>query len=236
MPLYPLFLGGYAVTTYALLHRLSKNKSLSLLLTLVSLTAPKLYEQSFIAYVNLPYSAYLITGAVYISLWVKYHKKSDLIMGLLLSMCSFWSRNFPFALVNLGLVFIYSPFPTKIKRIAVLLATLSGLFLIIKIGTKETLTVLNYLKWSVWNYYQPFSLIFILLLLSSLFNKNRHWFWISLIIGYVAVLIFGTLWMVSRQPAWLQVPDALQRMTLFLAPAIIWVGFEIALTNPKNNQ
>jgi hypothetical protein len=227
MPVYPLFFAGFILGSYGILNRLLKNRTVILLIVLLLAATPKLFDQSLIAYTNLPYTIYLLLGTGYIFLWSGSHKKADLIMGLILSLGSFWVRSFPFALVNIGLVILYSSISGKLKKTLVFLSLLIGILFLLKLGFTNVLGVLNYLKWSVWDYYQPYSLVFILLSIIVFSRNNKSYFWFLAILGYTLMLILGTLFMVNGQSSWYQVSDAVERMTMFLNPAVIWFGVEL---------
>lgn len=219
MPIYPLFTASFVIGIYFAARRVMSSK-VSLLLAIAGMLAPKIYVNSFVAYTNLPYSILLILGAVYIYLWTKQRSYRDLILGILLSAATFWVRDFPFALVNFSLLFLAFPFFKKYSKylvIFLILVLVSFLFI------PNFSTVANYLKWSVYKYYSPFWLIFAGLVIYNFKKRNADWFWPLLYTGY-GLTIFVGAYILTKQNStyYLGIPDAIQRMTIFLNPVVIW--------------
>src|SRR4030042_6796381 len=93
---------------------------MALLAVLLLVTTPSIFAHSMIVYTNLPYTIYLVMGAIYLYFWlvrkeVRYLALSGLMTGL-----STWTRSTePFWLTNLIIVFAF--FLYKRKPLAILL-------------------------------------------------------------------------------------------------------------------
>ena len=231
MPLYVLFWGSFGLTSYALLRRFL-SPLISLIFALGVLLAPQIFEHSQIAYANLPYSIYLILGVFYLYFYLQRNKKHDLFLGLLLSLASLWSRNFPFVFVNLAVfIFVYL-FSKKEKLLQILtiflpltlfaFIYLSRFLLSFTTGPAHLLfSVFDYTKWSILEYYQPFTLICLLLIFDHFKNKNSNPFYPLLIFGYLLTFVLGTSYLAVSGKVWQDIPDAARRMMLFFSPTVI---------------
>jgi hypothetical protein len=219
MPIYPLFTATLVAGIYFAARRIMSSK-VSLLLAIACLFAPKIYANTFVAYANLPYSVLLILGAAYIYLWTRERNYRDLILGILLSAATFWVRNFPFALVNFSLLFFAFPFFKKFSKYLVIFLTL---VLVSFLFIPNFSTVANYLKWSVYEYYCPFWLIYAGLIIYNLIKKSPDWFWPLLYTGYGLIIFVGAYILTMQRPTYyVGIPDAVQRMTIFLNLVVIW--------------
>jgi hypothetical protein len=219
MPLYPLFIASFGAGIYFAAKRVVSSK-ISLLLAIACIFTPRMFPNSFIAYTNLPYTVLLILGATYIYAWTKKRNYRDLILGILLSSATFWVRSFPFAIINFSLLFLAISFVNKISKY---LAVISLLVAVSLLFIPSFSSVANYVGWSVYKYYFPFWIIFIGIFIYNLIKRKENWFWPLLYIGYGIVVFTGTLILVKRIPDYyLGIPDAVQRMTMFLSPVVIW--------------
>jgi hypothetical protein len=224
MPFYSLLYIAFILVMHHLLIRSVSPKFVYPALLLISF-APKMFDQSGIAYTNLPYTIYLLTGAGYLFLWSKEHRRSDLILGLALSLMTFWIRTFPFALANiLGLFLIHS----RTRRITLYLLLVSSVLVYIKyfLNLSQLLGVINFAKTVIFDYYFPYPYIFLLLLIKLLFKpvKNTYFYW--LIALYFLLFVGGTVYAARTLGNYYSgIPDAAQRMMMFINPAILWLGF-----------
>ena len=221
MPIYPLFIISLVAGVYFVAKRLF-SRTISLFLALACLFAPKIFESSFVAYTNLPYTVVLILGSLYIYLWIKYKNWQDLLIGIIFSASTFWVRSFPFGIVNFGLILLAVPI---IKKYSKIIAIISLILLVSCYFIPVLYPVTNYLKWSVYEYYSPYLFIFITLFLYNLFIKSKDWFWPLLYIGYGLVLISGTYFYYQQTPDYyLNIPDAVRRMTMFINIVVIFIA------------
>jgi len=224
MPVYPLFTASFAAGIYFVLKRFL-TKPVSLLITIACLAAPRIFANTFIAYTNLPYTVFLILGALYIYLWTEERDWRDLLMGIILSAATFWVRSFPFAVVNFGLVFLAIPF---IKKYAKYLSLLTIGAVLVLYFLPVTHAIADYLKWAVYEYYSPYWVVFIAFFLSGLFSESKNWFWILAYTGYGLVLLAGTFVFNQKWPGYYQgIYDAVRRMMIFINPAIILAAISI---------
>jgi len=219
MPIYPLFSLSLAMGVYLAAKRLF-SQTVSICVALASLFAPKIFESSFIAYTNLPYTVFLVLGAIYIYLWVRERNWRDLIIGVILSVASFWVRSFPFAIVNFALILLAFPFFRKYSKV---LAGLSAVALIGCYFIPTIYPVADYIKWAVYGYYTPYWIIFMALFIYNFVTNNKDWFWALLYVGYGLMLIIGTYHFYNINPGYyLGIPDAIRRMTMFVNPIVIF--------------
>lgn len=218
MPIYPLFTISLMSGGYFALRRFSSG-TVSLLISIACLAAPRIFVNSFIAYSNLPYSVFLILGAIYIYLWAREGNYRNLLIGIILSASTFWVRYFPFAMVNLGLILLAIPFVKKYSKylsIAAVLLIISSYFFPL------THPISNYLKWAVYEYYSPYWLVFSGFFIYKLLTKSKDWFWALLYLGYGVGLLVGTYFYNIRFPGYnLSFYDAVQRMMMFINLAVI---------------
>lgn len=219
MPIYPLFMISYFTGVHLVAKRIF-SQTVSVCIALACIFAPKIFESSFIAYTNMPYTVFLVLGAIYIYLWVQKRNWRDLIIGVILSATSFWVRSFPFAIVNFALILLAFPFFRKYSKV---LAGLSAVALIGCYFIPTIYPVADYIKWAVYGYYTPYWIIFIVLFIYNFVTNSKDWFCPLLYIGYGLVLIAGTYHFYKIQPDYyLGIPDAIRRMTMFVNPIVIF--------------
>lgn len=219
MPIYPLFITSLAAGIYFVARR-TMSFRISLLLVTACIFAPRIFSNSFIAYANLPYTVLLILGAIYIYAWTKKKNYRDLILGVLLSSATFWVRSFPFAIINFSLLFLAIPFFNKISKY---LAVVLLLLIVSLIFIPNFSGVANYINWSVYKYYFPFCPIFIGLFIFNFIKRKTNWFLPLLYMGYGLIIFVGTYIFEKKTPGYyFAIPDALQRMTMFVNLVVIW--------------
>jgi hypothetical protein len=224
MPLYPLFYISFILVSYSLLKR-SLPQSWVLPGLLLLTTAPKMFDQSLIAYANLPYTIYLILGAAYLYFWSREQQKPDLVLGVSLSLFSFWVRSFPFALGSLLAVILLHP---KTRKATLIILTAVGFFVLIRFFNLSKLTgAIAFFKWAILDYYFPYTWLFILLAIWQLLFKRQNLYWLLTITFYLLLFLAGTYFYADINPEFAKIPDAAQRMTMFINPAIIWFSLTV---------
>jgi hypothetical protein len=225
MPLYPLLFGSFLLSGYHLLRR-NMDRTPALLATLFLAASPKLFDQSLVAYSNMPYSIFLILGAAYLFYWSRYKHKTDLVIGLLLSLFSLWVRSFPFFVVNILAVLLVNSNTRKLG-IGIALFTFTCVIAYLwPINLPLLLIVLDYIKWGIIEYYSLYSILLLLLFWYHYRQKNSSAFWPILIIGYYLVLIFGVYYYGLKDPIFTALPDTLQRTFMFINLAISWYAID----------
>jgi len=218
MPIYPLFTVSLAGGIFFVLRKFYSTR-ISLLISLAVIFVPRLFANSFIPYTNLPYTVLLMMGVFYIYLWTKSKNVSDLIFGLLLSAATFWVRDFPFALVNFVLVFLAIP---VVKKYSKILSIAAAIILVFVYFVPEFHTIANYLKYTVYEYYSPYWIVFSGVFIYKLIKKQKDWFWALAYLGYGTILFAGTYIFNTSIPGYYTaVFDAVQRMTIFINIPII---------------
>ena len=233
MPIYPLF----TISLFAGVYFASKrifNKNTSLLVAVACVFAPRIFENSFIAYTNLPYTVFIVLGALYIYLFVRNRNWKSLIAGVFLTTATFWVRSFPFALINFALIFLAIPY---IKRYSKYLAVGSMLLLITSYFLPLTREVADYLKWAVFEHYSPYWMIFVGIFTYKLIRNSKDWFWALAYLGYGLGLLVGTYIFENRFPGFsMSYNDAARRMTIFFNPIVILMAITILSSKEKQNE
>ena len=222
MPIYPLFTISLAGGIFFVLRKFYSVR-ISLLISLAVIFVPRLFANSFIPYTNLPYTVLLMMGVLYIYLWTKSKNTSDLIFGLLLSAATFWVGDFPYALVNFVLVFLAIPIVKKYSKV---LSIAAAIILVFVYFIPEFHTIANYLKYTVYEYYSPYWLVFAGVFIYKLIKKQKDWFWALAYLGYGAILFAGTYIFNTSIPGYYTaVFDAVQRMTIFInIPVVLFAS------------
>lgn len=225
MPLYPVFFGTFLAVCYHLLRRLLPRTPALLAIMLIAAT-PKLFDQSLIAYANMPYTVYLILGAVYLFFWIKNYHPSDLGLGILLSVLSLWARTFPFFAVNILTALLVYPRTRKLGVAACLLGLFGLIVYFWPVQLSLLFRVVEFIKWGIVQYYFPYSLLLFFLLWHQIRQKSIFEFWPILIIGYYLTLLAGTYQYGLHDPNFTAIPDTLQRTFMFINPAISWYAID----------
>ena len=221
MPIYPLFTVSLAGGIFFVLRKFYSTR-ISLLISLAVIFVPRLFANSFIPYTNLPYTVLLMMGVLYIYLWTKSKNTSDLIFGLLLSAATFWVRDFPFALVNFVLVFLAIP---VVKKYSKILSIAAAIILVFVYFVPEFHTIANYLKYTVYEYYSPYWIVFSGVFIYKLIKKQKDWFWALAYLGYGLGLFAGTYIFNTSIPGYYTaIFDAVQRMTIFINIPVVLIA------------
>lgn len=189
--------------------------------------APKMFDQSTIAYTNLPYTIYLVTGLGYLYLWTKDRRWHDLILGIILSLMTFWVRSFPFALANFAALLLISPYLRKhLKFFTGILTIILIAVYAFTIQIVPLIGILNFTKTAIFDYFFPYPYIYMILLFRQLFKpaQNKYLYWV---IGlYLILYISGNIYLFKTMGNYYAgIPDAAQRMMMFINPVIIWLYF-----------
>ncbi len=219
MPLYALILVAFICAVYFSLKQLLSPR-LALISALAVLAAPKFFDSALVAYANMPYSVFLILSVLYIFRWQKTGQKPLLYLGIILGLMSIWVRSFPFFLV-VPVVLLALKLKIKILPIAVILASVAlTTFVSGLIEPGRLYSVLDYIKWSVVGYYQPFTLVFLLVFAIQIKLRIRDYFLPLIICGMYAALVVGVYVYSLRDPLFYKLPDTIQRTFLFINPLI----------------
>ena len=106
--LYSMFYLSLALVFYGFLREFISQK-LSLIFTLILLTAPRMFEQSVISYTNLTYMTYFSLAIIYFYLWDRKRTAGYLILSALLTGLVTWTRALePFWLATFGIIVVVS--------------------------------------------------------------------------------------------------------------------------------
>jgi hypothetical protein len=219
LPIYQMFLWTFSAAVFS---ALSKNFSrrTTIFATLFIVLCPKLLEQSFVAYSNLPYTIYLILGLIYFDIWFRERSFGNLLMALTLTTMSFWARTFPFAAGSiLAMLYIFRP----TRKLFYSLVTGGLILFLIKtwpFNIQLFWSSLDFLKWSVLSYYSPYPLMFVLIAVYQLRNKIKNNYLLVATTAFWILIVLGNYYYALSDPNFASIPDAAERTTMFINPAI----------------
>jgi 4-amino-4-deoxy-L-arabinose transferase-like glycosyltransferase len=108
------------------------NRKISLITSLLLVTTPVIFDHSTFAYTNLPYTTFLVTGSIYLYIWlVKNKPVGYLILSALFIGLSTWTRVAePFWVINILVLVLLSIYRFKKYLLSTLIYTFT--FLLIK--------------------------------------------------------------------------------------------------------
>ena len=251
--IYSLFYLSLLLIFYGTLRRYS-SRTISLIATLLLASTPLFFYQSMFAYTNIPYTAYIVSGTIYIFLWAKNGKKEYLILGALLTGLSTWTRSVePFWLTNLFFVLAHSLYKKRysawVLYPAVFLTIQSPWRIFQKIlihvpyvtdqirGSASTLIgkfnieraglVLSYLYSSVFTSWGLSAILFIIIIFVNFFSRQWKWNFefLILIFANLLLLFLGTYVFSFGVNSWLLIPDSARRMSMFFIPLFYFYIF-----------
>jgi hypothetical protein len=219
LPIYQMFLWSFVLVVFSALNK-NFSKRTSLLATLFIVLCPKLFEQSFVAYSNLPYTIYLIIGLIYFNIWFSERNSENLSMALTLTLMSFWARTFPFAAGSiLAMLYVFKP----TRKLFYVIATGGLIYFLINtwpFNIQIFWSSLDFLKWSILGYYFPYPLMFVLIAVYQFKNKIKNNYLLVSTTIFWLLIILGNYYYALSDPNYSSIPDAAQRTTMFINPAI----------------
>jgi hypothetical protein len=235
MPAYPLIFTGFLLALFGVLQRFMPRTRALVTVLAVSLS-PRLFENTFIAYANMPYAVYLSLGTLYLYAAYKKWRVKDFILGTSLCLLAMWTRNFPFALLapalTLGLL-AYQRATPKLRTVAILSTTIA--LLLFAYIARNILAVLpeaiNFIHWALVENFSPLFPALALLLIAQIWSGKINLYWFFTLLGQFGLIVLGTTYLVYKNTAWLGNPDALQRTALFFPVLII---LYLLITLPEN--
>ena len=251
--IYPLFYISFISIFYGILRRHS-SRTISLIAALLLASNPLIFYQSMIAYTNIPYTLYIVCGAIYIFLWAKESNSAYLVLGALLTGLSTWTRSVePFWLTNLIFVLVYSlykkrfyslvlyplvflsiQFPWRIfQKILVHVPYtteqigMSASFLLKNIDIGRVGKVFSYLYSSVFASWGFNAILFILVVFINIFYNRWKWplEFLAIIFANLLLLFLGTYIFSFDTGTWILIPDSAKRMSMFFIPMFYFYIF-----------
>lgn len=248
--LYSLFYLSLGLVFYGLLREFISQK-LSLLFTLMLLATLQVFEQSGIAYTNLPYMTYFSLGAIYCFMWDRKKNLGYLILSAVLVGLSVWTRAAePFWLVILGMVVVtaiyrkrfldivtfavfFFPIQQAWKNFQTLGMTQGSIVNDVAGPAAVLVNVLDFKRWQevIAFLYQGVVItwgpIFILFLAAFIYatiaKKIKNTFLIYLIaFAVLAMLFVGTFIFSFTFPTWSQIPDSASRTAMIVYPLFVY--------------
>lgn len=242
--LYPLFFISMALVLFNSIKKETSTK-VSLIAVLLFVTNPEYFYHSTIAYTNLPYAFFVVSGLIYFYRFLKTDKIGFLTVSSLLIGLSTWVRSGePFWLVPLGFLLIYSLVKRNFKTITIY----SIIFLAIQqpwriyqgmlfgsgystigqiniafqytIKTPDIKRLLEVVVFTWNNIFAKWGPVFYLFILSILLEakallKNGRYLLLLILIANYILLIGGTYIFSQTFLDWEKIPDSARRMLCF---------------------
>lgn len=235
------------VTVFFFRLRKSVSRTLALVGALMLAIAPHYFWHAQIPYTNLPYSAFLGLGAVYILSGMP-------IVGALLTGLSAWTRSVePFWIANLLILvgmgiwrkdylrtifslIVITPFERAWKiyvahihnvatanPVAQVVSTTKSIALDVASSSSSPDKISIFadsLQFFIANAVRPYLPILILFSLSialKIYRKSNNWWGELLVLMYFGIAYAGTYIFASSQPYWNEIPGSLERMMMFIS-------------------
>ena len=249
--IYSLIFIAFTILFYNALREFS-SKKISLLTTLGLITIPSLLNHSTIAYTNMPYTAYFVLSVVYLYIWMVKQKSGYLALSAFLAGLSTWIRSSePFWMVNLGVLIIFcfwkrkflSPVfysliffsvqqPWKLFLARMLGEQYSTLgvvqtsvsVFVTKFNPERFVEILVYVwKNAIHSNILYFGLLLVIILTQArrIFKEKFFWY-LFLIFGYLVLILVGSYIFSFVYPKWREVPGSLGRMVMFFPPLLLF--------------
>ena len=248
--LYSMFYLSLALVFYGFLREFISQK-LSLIFTLVLLTAPRMFEQSIISYTNLTYMTYFSLAVIYFYIWDKKRTGGYLILSAILTGLATWTRSLePFWLATFGIIIVVSLYRKRffdpilfavfffpIQQVwkifqsslgqgssTVSEVTTSASFLANMFNIEKWAGVLSYLYGNVILLWGPLFVLFIAVSVISLTTKERRkWFLMVLITwGLLAFFAIATYGFTFYVGWYGGVSDSAARVSMVFYPLFVF--------------
>lgn len=251
MFLYALFYISLIILFYFTLRKILNSK-IAIILTAVFCSFPDFYSQAQVAYTNLPYFTYLVLGSIYLYLGIKSDKKGFLVISMILTALSGWTRTTePFWLVNVIVILFYGLY--KIRKLPMALGYSFFVYIFripwnkfYELNTKAVLNTSSQIQGSVVSltkavsekvnfgpvlgyFYaytvKPYVVLYVLLfalIILKIVRKSNNWWFTLILMGDFLLLFLGTCVFSLNFPEWINIPGSFKRMVIFLIPMIIY--------------
>lgn len=249
--IYSLFYISFSFIFYGILRRLCSRR-LALFSTVLLATTPSLFAHSMIVYTNLPYTVFLVTGGLYLYLWILKQNKEFLIFSALLMGLSTWTRSTePFWLTNLIIVIGFSLVKKNYQAIFWYLLfflliqqpwriyesqmigqnystagqiTSSISIMLKNIEINRIKQVIEYLYQNVISSWQPILTLFLLSLVLSgrRLFKSKIFIFLLIILINFLILLGGTYVLSINYSVWQKIPGSAERMSMFFIPLFLF--------------
>ena len=253
--IYFLFYLSFLLVFYGFSHRFVSRET-SILTTLLLSTQIQIFSHASIAYTNLVFTIYFSLSAFYLYAWIRQQKSSLLILSAILLGLSSWTRSSePFWLVNLVILFIYSIKNKKLLSLFLYPSVFLFLYQIWKsyeahfastiysnpvslvegslsvffanLSLERFREVINFIFKNSLGGWNSLVLLLVVSLLLGLRFKIRRDF-LTILLGCILLLIFGTYVFSVIYPGWMNIPDSAKRMSMVFIPIIVlYSGFVI---------
>lgn len=228
------------------------NRKVALVATLLLITIPEIFQHSTIAYTNLPYTIFYVSGLIYLYNAYIYERLDLLFVSSLLIGLSTWVRSdLPFWLTGILFVILLSIIKKSIKPILIYLVP----FLIIQqpwsrfnssmfgksystvgqvtnassslmqgIDINRLIDIFMYIYNNVFIAWGTLSVLFISFVIISIVNKSikKTLFFLGFIIVDLFLLFAGTYLFSMHVNEWKEIADSAVRMSMFFPPLMLY--------------
>jgi len=248
---YFLFFIAFVTLFYFNLRKIL-DVNFSLIFTAIFCCFPDFYAQAQVAYLNLPYCAYLVLGSFYLYLGIKQDKKSYFFISMILTALSGWVRSVePFWMINVLIALLYGVIRPRKFPMAVLYSLFNYFFRapwnnFFHLGTRGSITARTQIIGgtttfvqavtdkadfsSVANYFfryaiLPYFILYILclvMLILKMVHKKNDWWFFLILWGSFMLLLLGTCVFSLGFSDWSKIPTSFQREVIFLIPMMIF--------------
>jgi len=251
---YSLFFFAFALMFYGAIRRIGSRK-MALLAVLLLVTTPSIFAHSMIVYTNLPYTIYLVMGAIYLYFWLVRKEVRYLALSGLLTGLSTWTRSTePFWLTNLIIVFalfLYKRKPSTILLYLLFFLPIQQAWKIyesqmagkvfstasqISVSLSTVLTgidfdrvqqVLGYLYQNVISSWYLIFILFLVIIFLQIKNlfHQKNFIFLIIISLNFLLLLVGTYIFSFHYSVWERIPGSAERMSMFFLPMFLFYIF-----------
>lgn len=248
---YSLFLLCFAYIFYINLLKIT-NRSISLIATLLLITTPEIFEHSTIAYTNLPYTIFYVSGLIYLYNSYLFDRYDYLTAASLLIGLSTWTRSdLPFWLTGILFVALISVLKKSIKPTLIYIVpflfiqqswsifnsrmfgtgysttgqvTNAGAALLKGIDVNKLSEIFFYIYNNVIIEWGPLAILFVVFIVINILNKQsvKSFFFLGFIAANLCLLFIGTYLFSLNVVEWKEIADSAVRMSMFFPPLMIY--------------
>lgn len=248
---YSLYLISFAAIFFSIIKK-NSGRLVALLATLILVSSPIIFKHSTLAYTNLPYTVFYVTGVAYLYFSVINDRLDYMFVSSLLIGLSTWARAAePFWVTGIVLVLVYSTYKKSLYPLFVYLPT----FLIIQqpwniylthyfgkiastsdqimsasgilfgqIDVQRVVDVSTYIYKNILLSWGPIAILFLVTIFIDLKNKSirKHLTLLLVIFTNILLLFIGTYVFSINTKEWKDIPDSARRMSMFFVPLMIY--------------
>ncbi len=228
------------------------NRRVALVATLLLITIPEIFQHSTIAYTNLPYTIFYVSGLIYLyNAYINERLDMLLVSSLLIGLSTWVRSDLPFWLTGILFVITLSVIKKSIKPILIYLVPFlviqqpwsrfnSSMFgksystvgqvtnasssLMQGIDINRLIDIFMYIYNNVFVTWGALSVLFISFVIISIVNKSikKTLFFLGFIIVNLFLLFVGTYLFSMNVNEWKEIADSAVRMSMFFPPLMLY--------------